>query len=171
MVWRKNMMMLLLWAVMAILMEYSLSKFILWDQNKKYKSPSTPYTRNRQAQSAQRGDCVGIHFFTEETGKCFCSGLSAPQLINVCSAESLAASLVVMGYAGFRSHYLPTPWVLEQTGCVSDLRASRLKHCFCLYDKCLSLLSGFLFCSVSCLSLQSSQVSAKIPRMFFKPFS
>lgn len=144
MVWRKNMMMLLLWAVMAILMEYSLSKFILWDQNKKYKSPSTPYTRKRQAQSAQRGDRVGIHFFTEETGKCFCSGLSAPQLINVCSAESLAASLVVMGYAGFRSHYLPTPWVLEQTGCVSDLRASRLKHCFCLYDKCLIVTSVWI---------------------------
>ena len=48
MFWRKNLVMLLVVVAMAILMEYGLSKAILRIQNKKCKSPSTPYTKSKQ---------------------------------------------------------------------------------------------------------------------------
>lgn len=55
------MVMLLLVAAMAILMEYSLSKVILGYQNKKHKSPSTPHTKNKQAGTAYaRGGRVAV---------------------------------------------------------------------------------------------------------------
>ena len=62
------MVMLLLVAAMAILMEYSLSKVILCIQNKKCKSPSTPYTKSKQVGTVYTGgDRVAITS-AEETG-------------------------------------------------------------------------------------------------------
>ena len=60
MFWRKNLVLLLLLvAAMAILMEYGLSKAILRIQNKKCKSPSTPYTKSKQLGTVYtRGDHV-----------------------------------------------------------------------------------------------------------------
>lgn len=109
MFWRKNMVMLLLVAAMAILMEYSLSKVILCIQNKKCKSPSTPYTKSKQVGTVYTGgDRVAITS-AEETGTFFCRGLSAPHFVNVCSTDGLVASSVVMGHAGSHPQCSPIP--------------------------------------------------------------
>lgn len=165
------MVMLLLVAAMAILMEYSLSKVILCIQNKKCKSPSTPYTKSKQVGTVYtRGDRVAITS-AEETGTFFCRGSSAPHFVTVCSTDGLVASSVVMGYAGSHpvfTHPLSSGADSEtvfHTGGLLDFSTASASTIRVL----LSLLSGFLFCSVSCLSLQSSQVSVKILRMFLNP--
>lgn len=87
------MVMLLLVAAMAILMEYSLSKVILGYQNKKHKSPSTPHTKNKQAGTAYaRGGRVAVTS-AEAAGASFYEEPPAPQLVSVCSAASLVAPL------------------------------------------------------------------------------
>lgn len=166
------MVMLLLVAAMAILMEYSLSKVILGYQNKSTNLPAhhTPKQNRQQAQPTQE-EAGGCNFCTEATGAQFLRRLVGTAVGQcVFSGRLSSCPSVVMGYAGSCCTVAPLPELWRRQGDCADRRASCPQHgaapCMRAF---FAALSGCLFYLVSCLSLQSLQVSAKILRMFLNP--
>lgn len=137
------MVMLLLVAAMAILMEYSLSKVILCYQNKKHKSPSTPQTKDRQAGTAHvRGGRVAVTS-AQKQGARVSTEAWRRRSWSVCVRRPVQLPSVVMGYAGSCCTVAPPPEFWRRQGdCALHRRASRPQHGFCLLDK------GFLASSV-----------------------
>lgn len=110
-----------------------------------------------------KGRVLIIHFCTKETDKKFFFKEAYPHCYSkMCSTDSLIASFINSRTCSFLSHYLPTHWILDSETAFQawELFVLNIASIF-MTSVILSLLTEFLFRSVSCLSLQSSQVSVR----------
>lgn len=120
--------------------------------------------------SVQRGQFVP--FGTKETDVFFRRGLATPHLVTMCTTDGLIPHL--RGRPRCFSTLLP---LLPSFGWDSEValqsRGLLVFHIASVFTTSvlLSLLIGFLVCSVRCLSLQSSRVSMKLLRIIFRTLS